>query len=215
MDTATETRIDAAKTASKRVVQKTAEATGDLIGNKKADKITSIGKPKEVEKIYIPLEKKQQIINDLDYFECNFIEHKMCHHCIKMDIKKIVTFLDTTSDDKDLPKCVTIKWIEVYDQSEGNYNVKKEIRIKTSMLRSDLCGFSDTYIVVKVTITVANPNGAKRNKEVTFKNNVPFINCILKINDVKIDNAEDLDVVMPMYNLLEYSKNYRKTTGSL
>ena len=139
----------------------------------------------------------------------------MCHHCIKMDIKKIVTFLDTTSDDKDLPKCVTIKWIEVYDQSEGNYNVKKEIRIKTSMLRSDLCGFSDTYIVVKVTITVANPNGAKRNKEVTFKNNVPFINCILKINDVKIDNAEDLDVVMPMYNLLEYSKNYRKTTGSL
>ena len=48
-----------------------------------------------------------------------------------------------------------------------------------------------------------------------FKNNAPFINCISKINGVKIDNAEDLDVVMPMYNLLEYSKNYRKTTGSL
>ena len=55
----------------------------------------------------------------------------------------------------------------------------------------------------------------KKKKAVAFKNNVPFINCILKINGVKIDNAEDLDVVMPVYNLHEYSKNYRKTTGSL
>ena len=83
------------------------------------------------------------------------------------------------------------------------------------MLRSHLCDYSDAYIVVKGTITIVRPNGAKRNKEVTFKNNAPFINCISKINGVKIDNAEDLDVVMPMYNLLEYSKNYRKTTGSL
>ena len=64
-------------------------------------------------------------------------------------------------------------------------------------------------------ITVTNPDGAKRNREVAFKDNAPFINCISKINGVKIDNAEDLDVVMPMYNLLEYSKNYKKTTGSL
>ena len=83
------------------------------------------------------------------------------------------------------------------------------------MLRSDLCDFSDAYIVVKGIITVTDPNNAKRNKEITFKNNAPFINCIAKINGIKIDNAEDLDVVMPMYNLLEYSKNYRKTTGSL
>ena len=55
----------------------------------------------------------------------------------------------------------------------------------------------------------------KRNKAVAFKNNAPFINCISKINGIKIDNAEDLDVVMPMYNLLEHSKNYKKTTGSL
>ena len=59
------------------------------------------------------------------------------------------------------------------------------------------------------------PNGAKRNKSVAFKNNAPFINCISKINGVKTDNVEDLDVAMPMYNLLEYSKNYRKATGSL
>ena len=83
------------------------------------------------------------------------------------------------------------------------------------MLRSNLWDFSDAYIVVKGTITVTNPDNAKRNKVVAFKNNAPFINCISKINGVKIDNAEDLDVVMPMYNLLEYSKNYRKTTGSL
>ena len=66
-----------------------------------------------------------------------------------MEFKKIVNFLDTTFDDKDLSRFVTIKWIEVYDQSEKNYNSNKEIRIKTSMLRSDLCDFSDAYIVVK------------------------------------------------------------------
>ena len=83
------------------------------------------------------------------------------------------------------------------------------------MLRSDLCDFSDAYIVVKGTITVTNPNNAKRNKAVAFKNNAPFINCISKVSGVKIDNAEDLDVEMPMYNLLDHSKNDKKTTGSL
>ena len=83
------------------------------------------------------------------------------------------------------------------------------------MLRSDLCDFNDAYIVVKETIAATNPDNAKRNVKVAFKNNAPFINCISKINVVKIDNAEDLDVVTPMYNLLEYSKNYRKTTFSL
>ena len=81
-----------------------------------------------------------------------------------MEFQKIKNFLDITSDNKDLPKFVTKKWIEVYDQSEGNYNVNKEIRIKTSMLRSDLCDFNDAYIVVKGTITVTNPDNAKRNK---------------------------------------------------
>ena len=131
-----------------------------------------------------------------------------------MEFQKIVNLLDKTSDDKDLPKFSTKKWIEVY-QSEKNYNVNKEIRIKTPMLRLDLCDFSDAYNVVKGTIAVTDTENAKRNKGVAFKNNAPFINCILKISGVQIDNAEDLDVVMRMYNLLEYSKNYRKTTGSL
>ena len=156
-----------------------------------------------------------------------------------MEFQKIVNFLDTTSDNKDLPTFVTKKWIEVYDQPEGNYNVNKEIRIKTSMLRSDLCDFSESYIVLKGDITVTKKtftandfegpnntaanvnatntanNNAFGNKKLVFKNNSPFISCISKINCVKIDNAEDLDVVLPMYNLLEYSKNHRKTTGSL
>ena len=79
------------------------------------------------------------------------------------------------------------------------------------MLRSDLCDFNDAYIIAKGNITLEGNNDVnKRNKHLAFKNNAPFINCISKINGVKTDNAEDLDVVMPMYNLLEYSKNYKK-----
>ena len=102
-------------------------------------------------------------------------EHKFYFLCIKIEFQKVAYFLDTTFDDKDLPKFLTKKW-------------KKN---------------------------VTNSDNAKRNKTVVFKNNAPFINCISKINGEKFDNAEDSDVVMPMYNLLEYSKNYRKTTGSL
>ena len=75
---------------------------------------------------------------------------------MKMEFQKIVNFLDTTSDDKDLPR------FEVYDQSGGNYNVNKEIRITTSMLRSDLCDYSNAYIVVKGTTIVTNPDNAKK-----------------------------------------------------
>ena len=123
--------------------------------------------------------------------------------------------LDVTSDDKDLPRYVTKKWVEVYNQPEKNCSVNKEIRIKTPILIPDLYNFSDAYIVVKGDIIVTSPNNAKRNKTLAFKNNAPFISCISKINGIKIDSAEDLDFVMPMYNLLEYNKNYRKTTGNL
>ena len=129
--------------------------------------------------------------------------------------QKIVNFSDTTSDNKNLSKFVTKNWIEVYDRSERNYNVNKEIRIKASMLRSDLCDFSDAYIVVKgdiivtkkpftaddidapnntaanVTATNTANNDAFGDKKLFFENNALFINCISKINGVKIDNAED------------------------
>ena len=163
MDTATKTGIDAAKTASKRVVQKTAEATGDLIGNKITDKITSIGKPKEkektneIEEIYIPPEKKNKLLMTGDRFS------------IKMEIQKIINFLNTNSDEN-LPRFITKKWVEVYDQSGGNYSVNKEIRIKTSILRSDLCDFNDAYIVVKGDINLEGDNNAnKRNTNLAFK----------------------------------------------
>ena len=83
-----------------------------------------------------------------------------------MEFQKNLNFLDTTSDDKDLSRFVTKKWIGRYDQSEENYNVNKEIRIKTSMRRSDLCDFSDAYIVVKGTITVVIPNNAKKSNNI-------------------------------------------------
>ena len=102
-----------------------------------------------------------------------------------------------TSVDKDIPRFVTKIWVEVYDQSERNY---KEIRIKTPMLRSDLCDCSDAYIAVKGISAVTTPDDTKRNKIVAFKNNAPFINSISKINNILIDNAADVDVVMPMHN---------------
>ena len=84
------------------------------------------------------------------------------------------------------------------------------------MLRSDLCNYSDPYIVVKGRISVRGNNDAtKRKKKLNFKNNAPFRSCISKIKSTLIDNAEDLHVVIPMYNLLEYRDNYSMTSGSL
>ena len=91
------------------------------------------------------------------------------------------------------------------------------------MLRSSLCDYSDAYILVKGAITVTAPganNGAnnirdKRNRPLILKNNAPFVSYITRINGELIEDADDLDIVIPMYNLLEYSKNYRITIGSL
>ena len=121
-----------------------------------------------------------------------------------MEFQKIVNLFDAAFDDQDLLRFVNKKWVEVYDQSGGSYNVNKEIRIETSMLRSDLCDFSDTYIVVKGVIVVTDRDNVKRNKSVAFKNNAPMhlSTAFQKSMAKKIDDAEDLDVVMPMYNLL-------------
>ena len=117
-----------------------------------------------------------------------------------------------------MPRFITKKWVEVHDQSgsaEDRYKPSKQIRFKTSMLRSDLCDFSDAYIVVKGDITLEKENRRGfidiRNRFLAFKNNATLTNCISKINNVLID----VIVVMSIYNLLEYSKNYRKTAGSL
>ena len=137
-----------------------------------------------------------------------------------MEYQKIANLLGTTLDE--VSRFITKKWVNVYDQSgnaDDRYKPSKQIRVKKSMLRSGLCDFSDVYIVVKGDITLTKTNGKGiidiRNRFLAFKNSAPFTNWISKINNVLIDNVEDLDIVMPMYNLLENSKNYRKTTGSL
>ena len=119
----------------------------------------------------------------------------------------------------EVPGFITKKWLKVYDQS-GNandrYKPNKQITFKSSMLRSDLLDFSDAYIAVKGEVTLTGgSNSSRKNRPLAFKNNAPFIGCNSKINNTLIDNPKDLDVVTPMYNLIENSKNFGKTTGSL
>ena len=142
-----------------------------------------------------------------------------CKHHIKMEYQKITNLLGTTLDE--IPRIITITWVEVHDQSgsaDDRYKPSKQIRFKTSMLRSDLCDYYDAYIVVKgdITFTKTITRGFihTRNRVLAFKNNAAFTNCTSNINNVLIDNAEDLDIVMPICNLLEYSKTYRKITRS-
>ena len=133
-----------------------------------------------------------------------------------MEYQKIINLLDTKSDN--VPRFINKKWIEIHDQSGKIYNTNKQIRFKTSMSQSDLCDYSDVYIVVKETITVqteSNRDIDGYNRDLILNNSASFTNCISKINDVLIDNAEDLDIVMPMYNFIEYIKNYSKTSGTL
>ena len=126
-----------------------------------------------------------------------------------MEYQKIMNLLGKTTDSTKLPKFTTKKWIEIFDQSNGSYNVDKDTRFKTPQLRSDLCNFNDAYIVVTGKITATDPGNDDNiyNRNLALKNNAPFFNCILKINSQLIEDAQDLDVFMPMYNLLYYSKN--------
>ena len=123
------------------------------------------------------------------------------------------------SESENLSKFVTREYVRVNSLS-NMYNENKSIRFKTPMLRSDLCDYADAYILVNGTITVNGiVNGVeneiiRRDRPLILKNNAPFVSCITRINSELIEDADDLDVVMPMYNLLEYSKSYRKTIGS-
>ena len=128
--------------------------------------------------------------------------------------------LSEDNESEQLSKFVTRENVRVNSLS-NTYNKNKSIRFKTPMLRSNLCDYSDEYILVKGTITVNGVlNGAeneilRRNRPLILKNNAPFVSCITKINGELIEDADDLDIVMAMYNLLEYSKNYRKTIDLL
>ena len=102
------------------------------------------------------------------------------------------------------------------------YNVNSDIRFETTVLKSSLCDYSNVYILVKgrKSVTGAGDDAVsrradERDKGVIFKNYVPFINCKSEINNTEIDNPKDIGIVMPMYNLIWYSDNYSKTSGSL
>ena len=137
-----------------------------------------------------------------------------------MEYQKIANLINDTSNQPS--KFRTKNWVEINDESRGAYNVNSQIKFKTTILKSSLCDYSDAYILVKgrITITGAGADAAarradEREKGVAFKNCPPFTNCISEINDTQVDKAKDIDIVMPMYNLIEYSDNYVKTSGSL
>ena len=137
-----------------------------------------------------------------------------------MEYQKIESLLDGASDQPS--KFKTKNWVEMNDESRGTYNVNSQIKFKTTMLKSSLCDYSYAYIFVKGKITITGVgadetarHGDERDKGVAFKTCAPFTNCISEINNTQIDNYKDIDIVMPMYNLIEYSDNYAKTSGSL
>ena len=149
-----------------------------------------------------------------------------------MEYQKKASLLDSVSNQPS--KFRTKNWVEINDESRGTYS-SNDIKFKTTMLRSNLCDYADAYIRVKGTITITgnvgeepNPDAPRtaaqllaareadgRDKDVTFKNCAPFSKCISRINNIDIDNAHDIDIVMPMYNLIKYSDNYSKVSGSL
>ena len=136
-----------------------------------------------------------------------------------MEYQKIASLLDSASNQPS--KFRTRNWVEINDESRGTYT-SNDIKFKTTMLRSNLCDSADAYILVngRITITGAGNDAAarqadERDKGVTFKNCAPFTKCISRINNKDIDTAQDIDIIMPMYNLIECSDNYSKTSGSL
>ena len=125
-----------------------------------------------------------------------------------MEYQETANLLESTLDNPS--KFRTRNWVEINDESRGNY-ANSDIRFKITMLRSNLCDYADSHILVKGTmlITDEGDNAAaeradERDKGVTFKNCAPFTKCISRIYNTDIDNAHDTDIVMPMYNLIEY-----------
>ena len=137
-----------------------------------------------------------------------------------MEYQKIINLLENTPNQP--TKFRTKNWVEINDDSRGTYNTKTQIKFKTSMLRTSLCHYNDANILVGKTIAITRVGDNdvvrrlnKRNKGVIFKNCAPFTDCISETNNTQIDNAKYIDVIMPMYNFIEYSDNHSKTSGGL
>ena len=135
-----------------------------------------------------------------------------------MEYQKIANLLDNAPNQPS--RFRTRNWVKINDDLRGTY-ANADIKFKTTMLKSDLCDYADAYIFFKGTITITGAGADatarqadERNKGVIFKNCVPFTKCISIIKNRDIDNVQDIDIVMPMYNLIECSDNYSKTFGS-
>ena len=131
-----------------------------------------------------------------------------------METQKIVNLLN---DSEELnSKFATRKWYIINDQNNGQYGRGNEndstIKFETKVIKPNLCDYSDAYILVTGDIKVA---AVAVDINVTFKNCAPFTRCITHINDEHVETAENLDIIMPMYNLIEYSDNYSDSSGSL
>ena len=125
--------------------------------------------------------------------------------CIKMETQKTINLLHDSKNESS--KFATRKWYIINDQNNGQYGRENEnsstIKFETKVIKPNLCDYSDTYILVTGDIKAANTNGA-------FKNCAPFTRCA-----THVETAENLDIIMPIYNLIEYSDNYVDSSGSL
>ena len=132
-----------------------------------------------------------------------------------METQKIVNLLVDAGSESSI--FATRKWYVINDQNSTDYGEGNEngatVKLETKVIKSNLCDYSDAHILVTGDIT-ATGGGGDDNK-VAFKNCAPFTKCITHINDEHVDNADNLDIVMPMYNLIEYKNNYSNTSGSL
>ena len=133
-----------------------------------------------------------------------------------MQYRKIVNWLDDITNQPS--KFRTNSSLEISYESRGTYEFKSDIKFKISTIKSHLCDYSEVYIHFKATITV--PNTAAADEPVNDTNNAikncaPFTNCVSEINNMKVGDAQDFHIVLPMYNLIEYNDVYSKTSGSL
>ena len=123
-----------------------------------------------------------------------------------METQKIVNLLN--GSDNENSKFATKKWYIIDNESKGNYSHENPIKFLTSSLESNLCDYSDAYILVTGNINIIRVN---QNVKDVFKNCAPFKECRPEINETFVDNAENTNIAMPMYNLIEYSDNYSDT----
>ena len=134
-----------------------------------------------------------------------------------MEDKKIINLLDNAPNQPS--KFRTKNWVELNDESRVTYPIDSHIKFKTIMLKSSLCNYGHPFLLVKGRTTVNNTGTAaaptNSNKKVIFKNCTQFTDCIFEIKNTQVDNAKQIDIVMPMHNLIEYSNNYSKTSGCL